>query len=608
MRAYRLAITIALMARLVAALSPTAAAQTYQCREVKIPMRDGVNLAADVYVPTQGNGPFPVIVERTPYNKNDCKYDDARYYAARGYVVVIEDERGRYQSEGDYYWWRDHGWGEHRDGYDTIEWAATQSWSNGKVGTMGLSMGCHNQYMTAPTRPPHLEAMFCADAAGNPYKDLFYQGGALHMIMPTWLLTEHEMARPFRLNVGRGGGYVGTTRSWSDWYASKVAHGSPFDRSLISDMLKDMIAHPNYDEYWRQWAIDEHLSEIDVPIFHYAAWYDRYPLTQVKLFNGIREHGGPRARASQRIQLGPWTHGAGDVTDRVIGDLDFGASAVIDYFALRLRWFDHYLKGVDNGIDKEPPVRIFVMGANVWRAESEFPLARTTYTDFFLRAGRSGSIDSLNDGILSNEPAGEKEAPDSFAYDPRKPVPTIGGDFFIEPNGARDHRPADRLSLTYTTPSLERDVEVTGIPKVELFGSSTAVDTDWVVTIADVHPNGYAQILRQNLLRARFRGGYEHPSLMEPNTPYTFTIEMFPISNLFKQGHRIRLTVSSSSFPKWYPNDNTGRNIDDNAAPIVATNTLYHDSEHRSRAILPIIPAARTAHEAARSERDQPRR
>lgn len=269
MTTQRATVAALLAVYLVLALAKLASAQTYECREVQIPMRDGVNLAADVYVPTQGRGPFPVIVERTPYNKSDCHDSAAQYYARRGYVVVIEDERGRYNSDGEYYWWRDHGWGAHQDGYDTIEWAATQPWSNGKVGTMGLSMGCHNQYMTAPTRPPHLEAMFCADAAGNPYKDLFYQGGALHMIMPTWLLTQNEMAKPFRLNFGAGrGGYVGTPESWTSWYTSKQERGLKLSQSMIAQMMEDMIKNPYYNDYWRQWAIDEHLDRIDVPVFH----------------------------------------------------------------------------------------------------------------------------------------------------------------------------------------------------------------------------------------------------------------------------------------------------------------------------------------------------
>jgi putative CocE/NonD family hydrolase len=558
-----------------------------ECSQVLVPMRDGVKLATDVYTPA-GSGPWPVIVERTPYGKGHCDSDDARYFARRGYVAIRQDERGRYDSEGLYYWWGGDG-AKGLDGHDTIEWAATQPWSTGKVGTMGLSAGCHNQYLTATTMPPHLAAMFCADAAGNQYKYLMYQGGALHMIMPTWLISQNEMVRPVPLAAARTGGYVGSLETWTDWWLKKQQRGASVEGSMFGEMMRDLVRNPHYNDYWKQYAVDERMDKINVPIFHFAAWYDRYPLTQLKLFNGIREKGGPLARPNQRIQFGPWTHGSDEIMPRVIGDLDFGDAAAIDYNALRLRWFEAYLKGIDNGLMKEPPVHLFVMGANTWRSEKEFPLARTVYTDYYLRTGPSGSIDSLNDGALSQEkPASDKA--DSYQYDPAKPVPSIGADLFIEPNGARDHRPADRRSLTFTTSPLAADTEITGIPKVDLYASSTAVDTDWVVAISDVHPDGYSQILRQNLLRARFRDGFEKPVLMKPGQIYPFAIEMFPISNVFKKGHRIRVTVASSSFPKWYPNGNTGKEMDEETAFVVATNTVYHDAAHPSRIVLPIIP------------------
>jgi putative CocE/NonD family hydrolase len=567
-----------------------AAAQAFECREVMVPMRDGTKLGADVYVPSrQGPGPFPVVIERTPYNKGTCGNAAAQYFAKRGYVAIVQDERGRFRSEGEYYWLMDEGWGERQDGYDTIEWAAAQPWSNGKVGTYGLSFSCLNQYLTAVTRPPHLAAMFCAFSASNAYKDLYYAGGALHMIMPTWLLTRDEMAKPLSINLAGRPGYIGTPDAWLDWYGRKSAARQSFARSMISTMLSDMLDHPYYDSYWRQLAIDEHWDRIDVPIFHYAAWYDRYPHSQVKHFNGIRTAGGPRARDGQKLMIGPWTHSAGEITNRIIGDIDFGPEAAIDYNALRLRWFDHHLKGVDNGIMREAPVRIFVLGANTWRDEREFPLARTVYTDYYLRSGPATPTDSLNDGVLSREKPGAERA-DTYKYDPQKPVPSVGGDLFIEPMGARDHRPADRLSLTYTTPPLERDTEVTGLPKVEFHASSTAVDTDWVVTLSDVRPDGYSQILRENILRARYREGDEKPVLMEPGKIYKFAIEMYPVSNLFKQGHRIRIALTSSSFPKWYPNGNTGKEIDEDMPGVVATNTIYHDAAHPSRVVLPVIP------------------
>lgn len=566
---------------------------SYVCSEIMVSMRDGVTLATDVYVPNpgmQGPGPYPVIVERTPYNKNSCSNEDARYFATRGYVAVVQDERGRYNSDGEYYWFRDNGWGERRDGYDTIEWAGTQPWSNGKVGTIGLSMGGDNQYLTAPTNPPHLAAMFPAHAGPNPYRDSFYQGGGgpPHMIMAAWLLRQNEMVRPFRLNYGsRPSGYPGATDSWMKWYTSKLDRGLTFNESLVSDMINDMNSHPYYDDYWRQFAADEHWSEIDVPIYHYAAWYDRYSKPGLEYYNGVLKHGGPRARANQKIIFGPWTHGGG--TNPVIGDLDFGREATLDYDALRLRWFDYHLKGIDNGIMKEPPVKIFVMGTNHWRYENEFPLARTAYTDYFLRSGPSGSIESINDGVLATEKPGNEKA-DSYEYDPRKPIATIGGDLFVQPNGARDHRPNDRVSLTYTTSVLTQDLELCGLPTINFFGASSAVDTDWVVTISDVHPNAYSQILRQNILRARYREGNQKPVLMTPGRIYPFTIEMYPICNVFKNGHRIRVALTSSSFPKWFPNGNTGREMDRDMPPIIAKNTIYHDAEHASRITLPVIP------------------
>jgi putative CocE/NonD family hydrolase len=559
-------------------------AQTHTCREVMVPMRDGVELATDVYLPTaHGPGPFPVVLTRTPYGKGDCEDTSAQYFAKHGYAAVSQDERGRHRSKGVYYWLRDSAWHERRDGYDTIEWAASQPWSNGKVGTMGSSFTCANQLLTAPTKPPHLVAMFCGEFASNPYRDLYYAGGALHMIMPTWLLTQGEMVKPLPENVPGQGGYLGSGSSWMEWYERRQESGGSFDENLFSRMYQDLIRNPYYNDYWREFAIDEHYEEMDVPIFHLGGWYDRHVHGTVKHFNEIGTRGGPRARGNQKLMIGPWTHGAAARGVSLIGDIDFGPAAAIDYDALRKRWFDYHLKGIDDGIMDEPPVRIFVMGENRWRSETEFPLKRAKPRELFLRSG----------GLLSDGTPGE-ETPDTYDYDPRKPVPTIGGDLFVEPAGARDHRPAEKLSLTYTTAPLETDTEVTGGPRVELFASSSAVDTDWVVTVSDVHPDGYSQFLRQNILRARYREGDEKPVLMEPGKVYRFAINIYPISNLFKAGHRIRLTVASSSFPKWYPNGNTGRELNEDFPPVVATNRIFHDREHLSRIVLPIVPRGST--------------
>ena len=299
----------------VLAVPRPAAPQTYECREVMVPMRDGVRLATDVYLPTQGTGPWPVIMERTPYNKSDCSYPHADYFAARGYAVLIQDERGRYRSEGEYYWYRIFG----PDGHDAVEWAGTQPWSSGKVGTMGLSFPCVNQYAILPHDPPHLAAVFCAHAFGDPYRYIHYQGGALQMHLPGWLLTQREMAKPRPLAVGRqtaGPSVSVPDDAWFEWYRRKQEGNLSIRDAIMSDMFQDLIENPYYNDYWRELNVNEQIEKIDVPIFHYASWYDRYPDAQSRLFNAIRERGGERARESGRLQLGPWLHGGGGCGDR----------------------------------------------------------------------------------------------------------------------------------------------------------------------------------------------------------------------------------------------------------------------------------------------------
>ena len=579
-----------LAALCVLATAGTVGAQNWTCGEEMAPMRDGVRLATDVYVPRgQGPGPFPVVLERTPYDKRSCAHPYAEYFAARGYVAMVQDERGRYRSEGEYYWLRDEGWGERQDGYDSVEWAAAHPASNGKVGTHGLSFTCANQLLTAPTRPPHLEAMFCSQYAANSYRDVFWQGGALHMIMPTWLLTQREMVKPLRLNVPGHRGYLGSADSWSRWYDEHLETGDRFSASMFSDMYNDLVGNPYYNDLWRTLAVDEHYQEFDVPVYHLGGWYDRHIHGTVRHFREVGERGGPRARGRQKLIVGPWIHGWPPTGDDRVGGMSFPGSN-LDHLALRLRWFDHHLKGHDNGIMEEPPVRIYVMGENIWRDEQEFPLARQQEEAWFLREGPSGTVASLNDGLLSREPPVGGEGADSYEYDPRNPVPSIGGDLFVEPRGARDHRPADRLSLTYTSPPLGAPLEVTGFPRVEFHAASSAVDTDWVVTLGVVHESGYSQMLRQMIQRARYRDGDEAPVLLEPGAIVPYRIELYPVSNVFLEGQRIRLTVTSSSFPKWYPNGNTGKEIEEDRPGVVAMNTIYHDAEHPSRLVLPVIP------------------
>ncbi|MBI2818837.1 MAG: CocE/NonD family hydrolase [Acidobacteria bacterium] len=563
----------------------------FTCKEVQIPMRDGVKLAADLYLP-EGPGPYGVIVERTPYDKGDCQSKNAIYFAERGFAVLMEDVRGRYNSPGDFYWFRDEGWGNRQDGYDTIEWAGTQPWSNGKVGTVGLSYSCFNQNMTAVTQPPHLAAMFCSDSASNWYKDLNYAGGVFQTIQANWHLNQGEAAKPVLENIPDQGGYRGTTDSWMSWHARRIERGMGFWESWQSPTLFDIMAHTTYDNYWRNYAPDEHIEKFTVPVYYTSGWYDRYPHSVTKMFNEIRKKSpSQRARQSVKLLIGPWTHGGGRSGQRVVGDIDFGPEAEGKLPVVQVQWFDYHLRGVDNGVMKEPPVRIFVMGINKWRDENEWPLARAVETKFYLTSAKSGSIDSLNDGSLSRQtpPAGDK--PDLFEYDPRRPVETIGGDNAIQPAGARDHRPADRKSLTFTTAPMTEDLEISGPGTVDLYISSTADDTDFVATLIDVHPNGYAQQLRQTILRASRRESLETPTPIEPGKVYKLTIPIYPVSNVFQRGHRLRLTVTSSSFPKWLPSHNKFT-MDNEAAPwVTARNTVYHDPQRPSVLTVPVTPA-----------------
>lgn len=563
----------------------------FTCKEVQIPMRDTAKLAADLYLP-EGPGPYGVIVERTPYDKGDCQSKNAIYFAERGFAVLMEDVRGRYNSPGDFYWFRDEGWGNRQDGYDTIEWAGTQPWSNGKVGTVGLSYSCFNQNMTAVTQPPHLAAMFCSDSASNWYKDLNYAGGVFQTIQANWHLNQGEAAKPLLENMPGQGGYRGTTDSWMSWQARRVERGMGFWESWESPTLFDIMSHTTYDNYWRNFAPDEHIEKFTVPVYYTSGWYDRYPHSVTKMFNEIRKKSPSQlARRSVKLLIGPWTHGGGRSGQRVVGDIDFGPEAEGKLPVVQVQWFDYQLRGVDNGVMKEPPVRIFVMGINKWRDENEWPLARAVETKFYLTSAKSSSIDSLNDGSLSRQMPPAADKPDLFEYDPRRPVETIGGDNAIEPAGARDHRPADRKSLTFTTAPMTEDSEISGPSTVDLYISSSADDTDFVATLIDVHPDGYAQQLRQTILRASRRESLENPTPIVPGKVYKLTIPIYPVSNVFQKGHRLRLTVTSSSFPKYLPNHNKFM-LDNEAAPwVTARNTVYHDPQRPSVLTVPFIPA-----------------
>jgi putative CocE/NonD family hydrolase len=332
--------------------------------------------------------------------------------------------------------------------------------------------------------------------------------------------------------------------------------------------------------------------EVDVPALFITGWYDNLLHEEFKVFDGWRHHArSDETRRTTKLVVGPWTHrgiGSGDP----IGDVDFGPEAGIDLLGLHLRWYDRRLRDLENGIDDEPPVRIFVMGANTWRDEREWPLARTHYTPYYLRSG--GRANSLfGDGALSTTPPAADGPADSYDYDPADPVPTLGGQSMIESPGPLDRRPVERRDdvLVFSTELLEQDVEVTGPVEVILYAASSAVDTDFAATLVDVHPGGLATNVCEGIRRARFRESLERPSLIEAGRVYEYRIDLWETSNLFKAGHRIRVEVTSSNFPRFDRNLNSGEDLATGTRPVVAHQTILHDAEHPSRIVLPIIPS-----------------
>jgi putative CocE/NonD family hydrolase len=557
---------------------------------VAVPMRDGVKLYADVYRPAAA-GKYPVIVSRTPYSteRAPSAYDAAVYFARRGYVYVFQDVRGRHESEGKWEPFRN----DIEDGYDTIEWAAAQPWSNGKVGMQGGSYLGHVQWRAAMAKPPHLVAVFPAVAATSLYHDWITLNGG-------WRLSFNFGWGPVRQE----------SRIMQNTGPHTMAGGSEtigFDQMQrhlpLNDMQKlagrnaqfyrDWIAHPDYDDYWKKLNAEEVFDQITVPAHTFGGWFDIFSQGTLRGYAGLSKKGATEAaRKGSRLVIGPWGHGS----SQKFGDIDFGAHAHVDQHALELRYFDYWLKGVQNGLDKEPPVTLFVMGRGEWRQESEYPLARTEYKKMYLSSGGRANTGTGN-GRLSWE-APKAAGTDRYRYDPDNPVPSLGGNNCCgtpTPAGPRDQRTVETRSdvLVYTSDFLTEPVEVTGPVKVVLYASSDARDTDFVAKLVDVFPDGRAISVAEGIVRARYREGTQKGSLLEPGRVYEFTVDLVGTSNEFGRGHRIRVDVTSSHFPQFDRNPNTGEPFGTSAVVKVATQTVHHSAERASHVLLPVIPRAR---------------
>jgi len=557
-------------------------------RGIDAPMRDGVKLAANVYRP-DAPGKFPAILIRTPYDKEAYgKYSSFPDYAARkGYVVIVQDVRGRYASEGEFLPYVQ----EIEDGFDSVEWAAALPYSDGKVGTQGCSYLGAVQWQLATASPPHLVAVFPQCTFANA-RHFFFFGGAFDLSWISWLNGRLPDIKKRRGIEGREASPEGARNEWTRNKWGWLSYLPLRDFPLLKEFCPyyyEWLVHPEDGSYWDFADVEMKHREVEVPAYNLTGWFDDgYGQPGAILnFLGMKKNGKTKeARDGQKLIIGPWTHC--DPGTKA-GDIDFGPEAAVDLNELVLRWSDFWLKGMDNGILAEPPIKIFVMGSNRWRYEQEWPLARTEYTPYYLHS--LGGANSLNGNGTLDCTAPALENPDVYIYDPSNPVT----DFRFEESGPRDQRPIEIRDdvLVYTSEPLAADLEVTGQIKAEIWASSSAQDTDFVVKITDVYPDGYSQNITpplSGILRARYRESESRPALMTPGKIYKLDIGLMYTSQVFKKGHRIRIAVTSSYFPHIDRNPNTGHPFGEDRDVIRAEQKIFHDKNCSSRIILPVIP------------------
>jgi uncharacterized protein len=573
-----------------AAVAP---AQIVEERGVAMKTRDGVTLKADIYRPA-ADGKYPTLLQRTPYNK-DSAAGFARKAAGSGYLVVVQDVRGRYTSEGEWYVFKH----ESEDGFDAVEWAAALPNSNGKVGMFGGSYVGATQMLAAIAHPPHLAGIAPWVTASNYHENWTYQGGALEQWFDeSWTsgLAQDTLDRVIRENTSpRVGAQVLPLNNYPVFNVPPPQNAAALTGRLAPYFL-DWLAHPTYDDYWKQWAIEENFQNIQVPALNMAAWYDIFQGGSIRNYLGIKEHGGSEAaRNGQRLLVAIGGHSGGG---RKIGAMDFGPAAEeFDSDAATLDWYDYLLQGKQNEFsDASKPVRIFVMGRNEWRNEVEWPLKRARESRLPLHSDGHANSAAGDGKLLPGKQLPDSDPPDSYIYDPANPVPTTGGPLCCngeEVAGPRDQKNVEARQdvLVYSTGALADDVEVTGPVTLDLFAKSSAVDTDFTAKLVDVGPDGFARNVTEGILRAKFRESTKGaPKLMTPGQVYEFKIDMWNTSNVFLKGHRIRLEVSSSNFPRFDRNLNTGKDAATDAYSVKATNTVLHDGAHPSALILPVVP------------------
>lgn len=591
-------------------------------KNVMVPMRDGVKLATDVYLPARDGSPapgkFPVLVERTPYGKDGAAdVANAMFFARHGFVDLVQDVRGRFGSQGTFHFAVQEG----PDGYDTVEWAAHQPWSNGKVGTYGASYLGHVQNAMAVLRPPNLRAMFVMVGDGDYYQEGAWRGGAFMLLHNlNYALSALAMTSSrARSNPTALAALEKARRNLDAWIMAYPFHSydTPFAPTpAYARWFQDYVNNYTYDAYWKRNGFDylgRYKKFADIPIYYVTGWYDIFELGNLQNYEALSKiHKSPT-----RLIVGPWTHNVGP---RFSGNVDFGPSAAMNLRALGLRWFDHWLKGEHTGVLAGPPVRAFVMGGGsglknaagrledggAWLKTSAWPP----------NAERSRAFYFHGNSTLSEQKPGD-EPPSVYEYDPAHPVPTIGGQMNpgLEKMGFYTDGPRNQVCnrkmfgchnnlplaarhdvLVFQTPPLKSDVVIAGPVTVDLWISSSAPDTDFTAKLVDVsppnadYPDGYAMNLEDRIIRVRWSEGFETPHFLKPGEIREVKINLIGVANRFRKGHRIRVDISSSNFPYFDVNPNTGEPPNVRTHMVIALNKVYHDAEHPSHINLPLLP------------------
>ncbi len=548
--------------------------------DVKIPMRDGIELTANIFQP-KADGKFPVILIRSPYGKGNEKNGDGLFYAGRGYVLVIQDCRGMGSSQGE---WDPFG-NDGNDGRDTQKWILDQPWCNGSICTSGGSYVGFTQWISAPNAGDHLKAMFPLVPLVDAYGDGVYIDGALNLaLMMGWgSLVSTDLKNQAAM-------FAWTPKEWDK--AFRTLPLAKWDRAVGVKIpyLRDWIAHPHFDDYWAARGVRGQWKDITAPICAVGGWYDIFAKSVFDHINAVRTMSrSEHARKHQHLIMGPWAHGIS--RDGKVGDLNFGKQSLIEFRDMQTKWFDYWMKDEPTGVDEWPAFRIFVMGRNEWRDEQEWPLKRTEYTPYYFHSKGSANT-TTGDGTLSITKPFDEPC-DTFVYDPNNPVPTLGGCNLVGcPMGPRDQSEAEKRDdvLVFTSETLKSELEVTGPVKVILYAVTTAKDTDWTAKLVDVHPDGKPYNLCDGILRTRYKDSKDKPNLIQPGEVYRYEIDLWVTSNAFPPGHKIRVEISSSNFPRFDRNLNTGEPFGTGTKWITATQIIFHDKERPSHVLLPIIP------------------